>query len=165
MAFFRDFDEGDRFFSLDRAPTLLIFKELMEELRFPKVMNLTPETADYVLVNQHNAMIFVAAAKPKASEGDGNSEERRRGMMIEEENKRAYREFTRYTTRNVKFKFFHVFEESKMSKQFLDSVGRSHVPDKPYVIMLKFENPPMSKYRFETRITNESLNAIPPSTL
>ena len=160
FAIFRNFDEGDRFFALEGGVNLLVFKDIMEKFRWPAIMEITPKTVDFVLINQHNTMVFVAAAYPDISNpANDTSENQQLKMKIQEENKRAFREFMGYASKNMSFRFFKVFEESEMAKKFLDSAGRSHIPNQPFVVMLNFETQPMSKYRFETRISKESLNS------
>jgi hypothetical protein len=141
---FRDFDEGSRFFQFEEGFDFYHFKQIFKKLRWPKIMELTPETLEHVLLSKDNSLIFVPEF------GKTNDVE------TQELNKKGLQEFVKYSSKNEKFKFFKITKMTPNVDDILSTIGKAHT-GKPYVILLSFEVRPYLKYRFEKYITKEEI--------
>jgi hypothetical protein len=141
---FRNFDEGNRFFQFEEGFDFYHFKPIMEKLRWPKIMELTPESLEYVLLHQDNSLIFIPEFGKKND------------VETEELNKKGLQEFIKYSSKNEKFKFFKISKMTPEVDDILHSIGKSHT-QKPYLLLVSFEIRPYLKYRFEKYITKEEI--------
>lgn len=144
LIFLRKFDEGDRLFNFDQVPYVWHFNSLVQNYKFPKIRNITEESFENALLKQENSLIFVYA---QAEQDD---------IQKNEQNEQSFREFLRYTKNNEKFKFFKIEKENKLIKELLDALGRSHSGN-PYLIIMSFDQHPYRKFRFEKKITFQSI--------
>jgi hypothetical protein len=142
---FRSYDEGDRFFQYPDGMEYYHFKPIMEKLKWPKIMELSQDTLEHVLLSQENSMIFVPLFTKEED------------VRIKDENERSFKEFVKYSSNNTKYKFFKVSKMTPIVEDILFSIGKSH-KQRPYVILVSFEIRPYQKYRFEENITKQALH-------
>lgn len=140
---FRNFDEGNRFFQFENGVFFYDFKVILEKLRWPKIMELTSDSLEHVLLSQENSLIFV-------------SELQKSDLETKDLNQKGLNEFVKYSSKNEKFKFFKVTKSNPVVEDILGSIGRAHT-GKPFVLLVSFEIRPYQKYRFEKTVTADAI--------